>query len=543
MVMKKRYIFYVILALILTILTSLLEGLSFNIVIRNLIHFSLAIFIMAFFHNYINKEDEIKRHYFIEKEKENIKEGIVSEGNPYKPIIEPLLNNLKRLREIDKKLREYSSAIFQKRVALSDINEKEDAVIKKVAENIEKININLRSFTERIEVLSASTEESSSSTLELGASIEEVSENVSKLFNYVDETSTAIFELIAISRQLSQNLESLKKITEDTNAAMLEMEASVKEVETRALASAKFTEDMERDAQLGKEAITATEESMNKIKESNSFSYQALSELSADIKSIVKILKVIEDISEETALLALNAAIIASQSGEQGKAFGVVAEEIKELAERTGLSTKEIANIIQNILSKSDKASAAINQSTKAIQEGVELTAQTGEIFKKILNSIESADELFREIAKANIEQSKGITHIAKSMEQINAMVTDFSRAMAEQRKGAEQIIVATEKVKDIANFSKNSTAEQAKTSKQLGKLVVEVSEMSKFFKDQIFEFRKSFDDMTRSIVELRPLNKDIFVNINELDRVLKTVEKELQNLTEVRKSVNDKSS
>lgn len=540
--MRKRYIFYISLVVILTIFTSFLEGLNITVISRNFIHFSLAIFIMAFFIHYITKEEEIKRQSLLEKEKENIKEGFVSDENPLKPILEPIVLNLKRLRDIDKKLREQSASIFQKKVILSEFNEREDAVINLIAEKIEKINMNLRNFTEKIEVLSAATEESSS-TLELGASIEEVSENVSKLFSYIDETSTAIFELIAISRQLSQNLDNLKKITEDTNAAMLEMEASVKEVETRALASAKFTEDMERDAQLGKEAINATEESMVKIKESNSYSYQALNELSSDIKSVGKILKVIEDISEETALLALNAAIIASQSGEQGKAFGVVAEEIKELAERTGLSTKEIANIIQNILSKSDRASTAINQSTKAIQEGAELTAQTGEIFKKILSSIESADKLFRDIAKANVEQSKGITHIAKSMDHINAMVSDFSRAMTEQRKGAEQIIIATEKVKEIANFAKNTTAEQAKTSKQLGKLVVEVSDMSRFFKEQVIDFRGSFDEMSQKMLELRPLNKDIFHTVNELDRIIKIIEKELQNLTEIRKSVNGKSA
>ncbi len=541
--MKKRYIFYLLLSIALTIITSLLEGFSFNVIIRNFIHFGLAIFIMGFFFHYITKEEELKRQYNFEKEKEKIMQGLISDDNPLKTAIEPILINIKRLKEIDKKLRDHSASVFQRQIRLSELNEKENQIVTTIAEKIEQININLRSFTEKIEILSASSEESSSSTLELGASIEEVSENVSKLFSYVDDTSTAIFELIAISKQLSQSLDNLKKITEDTNSAMLEMEASVKEVEARAIESAKFTEQMEKDAQIGKEAIAATEESMKKIKESNSYSYQALNELSRDIKSIGKILKVIEEISEETALLALNAAIIASQSGEQGKAFGVVAEEIKELAERTGVSTKEITSIIQAILTKSDKASTAINESTKAIQDGVELTVQTGEIFKKILSSIENADELFKDIAKANVEQSKGITHIAKSMENINMMVSDFSRAMMEQRKGAEQIIIATEKVKDIANFVKNSTSEQARTSKQLGKLVVEVSDMSRFFKDQIFKFRGSFDDMTKNILELRPINKDIYNTVVDLDRILKVIEKELQNLTDVRKSINDKSA
>jgi len=542
--MKKLYvIFYVVLFIILFLAANVIYGSGGIYFFKNLLFAAVAVVIAFFIHNYSINEDEKETLMLIEREKENIKKGEVSEENPFKPIITPLLNCILHIRDIEKKIREYSSQIFQSLKKIEISNKDEEDAINGIAKNIENINLSLRHFTEKIEVLSASIEESSSSTLELGASIEEVSESVSKLFSYIDETSTAIFELTAISKQLSSNLENLKKVTEDTNSAMSEMEASIKEVEVKALESAKFTEDMERDAQLGKEAINATENSMNKIKESNNLSYTALNELSVDIKSVSKILKVIEDIAEETALLALNAAIIAAQSGEQGKSFSVVAEEIKELAERTGVSTKEITSIIQNILVKSDKASSAINQSTKIIQEGVELTSQTGEIFKKILNSIEMADERVREIAKANIEQSKGITHIAKSTLQINQMVADFTRAMTEQRRGAEQIIIATEKVKEIANFSKNSTAEQAKTSKQIGKLVVEINEMSKYFKEQIMQFRKDFEELSKRIVVIRPNSTNINVALEDLNLSLKGVEAELNNLNKLRKGVNGSNS
>lgn len=534
---KLGFLFHILFFIVLFLLFSIFYSTA-NI-FKNLSLSASATILSLLLHYYTIKKSEEETSLLIAQEKENLSKGLVSDNNPFKDLLQPLITCLTSLKDIEKKLRELSSQIFQntKRIEKSNIDEEE--AIAGIAKNIENINLNLRTFTEKIEILSASIEESSSSTLELGASIEEVSENVLKLFNYIDETSTAIFELTAISKQLSQNLESLKKVTEDTNSAMAEMEASIKEVEVKALESAKFTEEMERDAQLGKEAINATENSMNKIKESNNLSYTALNELTADIKSVSKILKVIEDIAEETALLALNAAIIAAQSGEQGKSFAVVAEEIKELAERTGISTKEISNIIQNILTKSDKATSAINQSTKAIQEGVELTSQTGEIFKKILASIEMADERVREIAKANIEQSKGISHIAKSTEQINHMVADFTRAMLEQRRGAEQIIIATEKVKEIANFAKNSTAEQAKTSKQIGKLVVEINDMAKYFKDQIMKFRDDFEELTKSIIILRPNSENIAKAVEDINLSIKGIEQQLEALNKLRKSAN----
>lgn len=535
---------FLIIFLILTSVAGITLGISSKVFLTVFIFITLSTIIFRIVFYYNTKLEKIRTDEFAKIEISNIKTGKISDTNPYKKVFQPLLDCFLKMQQIEKKLRETISSLFHNSNEISESSNKEYETILSISKSIEEIIIAMRDFAEKIETISVNIDESSSATLELAASIEEVSEKIAKLFNYIDEVSTAIFQLIAISKELNNNLDNLRKITEDTNAAMLEMEASIKEVEIKALESAKFTEEMEKDAQLGKEAIFATESSMSKIKESNDFSFNALTELSQDIKSIGKILQVIEDIAEETALLALNAAIIAAQSGDQGKSFSVVAEEIKELAERTGVSTKEIASIIQNILAKGDKAINAITQSTRTIKEGVELTSQTGEIFKKILQSIEKADERVREIAKANIEQSKGITHIAKSTEQINQMVSEFTKAMNEQRKGAEQIIISTEKVKEIANFSKNSTAEQARTSKQLGNLVVQINEMTKFFKNQVIKIRNDFEAIAKNMLIIKPVNESISSSNKKISLLLKNLEKELQEINNLRKSIlNDKEN
>lgn len=535
---------FLIIFLILTSVAGITLGISSKVFLTVFIFITISTIIFRIVFYYNTKLEKIRTDEFAKIEISNIKTGKISDTNPYKKVFQPLLDCFLKMQQIEKKLRETISSLFHNSNEISESSNKEYETILSISKSIEDIIIAMRDFAEKIETISVNIDESSSATLELAASIEEVSEKIAKLFNYIDEVSTAIFQLIAISKELNNNLDNLRKITEDTNAAMLEMEASIKEVEIKALESAKFTEEMEKDAQLGKEAIFATESSMSKIKESNDFSFNALTELSQDIKSIGKILQVIEDIAEETALLALNAAIIAAQSGDQGKSFSVVAEEIKELAERTGVSTKEIASIIQNILAKGDKAINAITQSTRTIKEGVELTSQTGEIFKKILQSIEKADERVREIAKANIEQSKGITHIAKSTEQINQMVSEFTKAMNEQRKGAEQIIISTEKVKEIANFSKNSTAEQARTSKQLGNLVVQINEMTKFFKTQVIKIRNDFEAIAKNMLIIKPVNESISSSNKKISLLLKNLEKELQEINNLRKSIlNDKEN
>lgn len=537
-------IIYIIVFLTIIAIAGIIFGFNSKTFLAVLIFTAISTIIFRIVLYYNTKLEKIRTDEIVKIEVSNIKTGKISDSNPYKKVFQPLVDCFFKIQLIEKKLRDTIATLFHSYNEVSESTGKEYETILNISRNIEDIIIAMRDFAEKIETISVNIDEISSATLELAASIEEVSDKVAKLFNHIDEVSTAIFQLIAISKELNNNLDNLRKITEDTNAAMLEMEASIKEVEIKALETAKFTEEMEKDAQLGKEAILATESSMSKIKVSNDLSFNALTELSQDIKSIGKILQVIEDISEETALLALNAAIIAAQSGDQGKSFSVVAEEIKELAERTGVSTKEIASIIQNILAKGDKALNAITQSTRTIKEGVELTSQTGEIFKKILQSIEKADERVREIAKANIEQSKGITHIAKSTEQINQMVTEFTKATNEQRKGAEQIIISAEKVKEIANFSKNSTAEQAKTSKQLSNLVVQINEMTKFFKNQVIKIRNDFEMIAKNMLILKPVNESISSSNKKVFSTLKNLERELQEINNIRKSIlNDREN
>lgn len=422
-------------------------------------------------------------------------------------------------------------ALLAQRDVIGATARNSDTSLTAMASNIEQVSSELRDFSEKLHSLSSAIEESSAATLELGASIEEVSENISRLFNYIDNTSTAIFELVTIAREMDMNVDSLKKITEETNTFMTQMVASVKEVETKAVEAARYTEGMEQDAQLGKDAIEKVELSMNGINEANSFTFNSLSELNLDIKSVSQILKVIEDIAEETSLLALNAAIIAAQSGEQGKAFAVVAEEIKELAERTGLSTKEISAIISNILAKSERAGVAITQSTKAIEVGVESTNHAGDTFRNILTAINGADQRVGEIAKANVEQSKGVGHITRLADQISVMVDGFVRAIQEQKKGAEQIISSTERVKEIANFARNSTAEQNSTSKQIGKSVVDINEMAHFFKNQLNQFRSDFDGIARGIVSLKPDTRNMLTANDEASEHLQAIGTELHTL------------
>ena len=115
---------------------------------------------------------------------------------------------------------------------------------------------------------------------------------------------------------------------------------------------------------------------MEEIREATEAAERVIRGLGARTSEIGGILDVIEDVADETNLLALNAAIIAAQAGEQGKAFSVVAEEIKELADRVLASTKEIASLIGAVQLESENAIGAIEAGSGSVRDGVELAAE-----------------------------------------------------------------------------------------------------------------------------------------------------------------------
>ncbi len=193
-----------------------------------------------------------------------------------------------------------------------------------------------------------------------------------------------------------------------------------------------------------------------------STSASTIDELQGSVGQINQILTVIEEITTRTNLLALNAAIIAAQAGEQGLGFGVVADEIRELAERTRGSTKEIAAIIKAVQSGSRQAVAKINAGVERVEANVELAENASSSLQKIVNSAARSYDMATKISRALEEQAAASRHLHDVTSRMSDAIAEINRGTREQARGTELLAQEAERVREIAAQVKSATDEQS---------------------------------------------------------------------------------
>jgi methyl-accepting chemotaxis protein len=246
------------------------------------------------------------------------------------------------------------------------------------------------------------------------------------------QVAAASQEISASSRDQAQGAVSQKDQTTQVAAAMQEMAATVHEVSEN---SNKAAAASQRAAEMAREGGKVVEETLSKMRtiaDSVGDSARKVRELGKRSDEIGRISGVIEDIADQTNLLALNAAIEAARAGEQGRGFAVVADEVRKLAERTGNATKEIAEMIRNIQLETKTAAAAMEAGSKVVESGVESTTRAGDSLQGIIKMSEQVGDMVTQTATAANQQSA-------TTEQINNNIEEIARIASSTESGVHQ--------------------------------------------------------------------------------------------------------
>lgn len=339
-----------------------------------------------------------------------------------------------------------------------------------------QIDQSINSVQKSMEELSANAEETSTSILEMSASIEEVSRIADTLSEFVEQTASAIEEMIASINEVATNTESFSSFATQTASSMVEMNATTEEIRNSARQSSELSRYVADAANEGRSAVSGTVDGMRKIQVAVEEAKLALGDLGDRSQEIGDIVRVIDDIAGQTNLLALNAAIIAAQAGERGRGFAVVADEIRDLSERTSVSTDEIRTLIQNVQRGVARAADQMTISSDRVSDGVGLTERASQVLDKILELTDRSTNSISEIARATEEQARGSAAATAAIEEVTKMVQQTATATQQQSQTSRKIGEQAAMVRDYTKHLKRAMSEQETGSRAISRAMENIS-------------------------------------------------------------------
>jgi len=287
---------------------------------------------------------------------------------------------------------------------------------------------------------------------ELDSARKNVANLVHTLVGGVSQLNTATQNMEAISKETVDGVLKQQAETTQVATAMNEMTASVQEVARTASNAADAARNADSEAKSGKQVVMETMEAIDSLANEVEKAAQQLSSLEADIGNIGAIVDVIRGITEQTNLLALNAAIEAARAGEHGRGFAVVADEVRTLAARTQSSTHEIEEMVERLQQGAQVAVKVMNESRERARDSVEKASSAGAALDTITAMISTMDEMSAQISSAANEQSA-------VAEDINRGIVNISQVAEHTAEGARESSVAVETLSSLSSQLQEASA------------------------------------------------------------------------------------
>jgi methyl-accepting chemotaxis protein len=378
--------------------------------------------------------------------------------------------------------------------------------------------------TGTVDSLLASAAETSRGAGELDESVARTAVRMDELAGSIDAIASTIAEMTASVRAIEERAGELLSTSDAAVAAVTELRASERNVGAHAEETRTIAEGVAVEARAGADAVTETAQAIEGVRESFARIREAIGALATRGASIGDVVSVMDAVAGQTALLSLNASIIAAQAGEQGRSFNVVAGSIRGLAERTSGSSREIGELLDSVRSEIERAVESVAEGAERVERGTERAESAAAALAGILARCGETADRASDILRAGAAQSERLSEVERSFAAVRHEVHAIGAALQEHGKAAGAVLQTTDAVRGLGVDVKRQTVAQRADVSRAARATAAVSERTREVRTAVEGQREGCAQIDKALGGLRSGGQDAAAAASALQDVISTL-------------------